>query len=81
MKFLLKRLEMKESGQVLSSYMESQKFCTWEEDKFREFIVAILSCLEPKFYRTRDAIFDEGEEVNEAIFLINGTIEIGYSKI
>ena len=41
-------------------------------------MVKLLYSLEPRFYKARDCILDEFDECLELMFLMKGTVVIGY---
>ena len=51
---------------------------TWEDSSYREFMLAILSHLEPRFEKKGTVLFEELQEISEVIFIGKGTIDIGY---
>lgn len=53
-------------------------FMTWQETPFREYVVMLLTKLEPRFETRRTIIFDELEDVNDMIFIHKGKVVIGY---
>jgi len=41
-------------------------------------MIKILQALEPRFYHAKDFIFEEGEEVNEQIYVMKGQYTVGF---
>ena len=50
--------------------MSASAYFDWNDTRYTEFMVKFLSKLEPRFYNTADYIFEEGDEVDEHIFVI-----------
>ena len=44
---------------------------TWCDYQYAAFMTKILKALEPRFYKSGEYIFSEGEDVDEHIFVIN----------
>ena len=43
----------------------------WEDSQYSEFMIRYLRALEPRYYEQGEYIFEEGEEVDELIFVIS----------
>lgn len=41
-------------------------------------MIKTLQKLEPRFYQPKEFIFEEGEEVNEQIYVTSGSYSIGF---
>ena len=41
-------------------------------------MIRILSCIEPRIEKIGSILFEELDEINEVIFVMNGTIDIGF---
>lgn len=59
------------------NYVEKQ-FLTWQERTFSEFTVNLLTKLEPRFEAKKTIIFDELDDVQEIIFVMKGSVVVGY---
>lgn len=46
-------------------------FYHWRDASYSTFMIALLQGLEPRFYTDKEIILQEGDEVNEEIFVIN----------
>ena len=44
---------------------------SWADNYYSSFMIQVLQKLEPRFFEPGEYIFEEGEEVNEHIFVIN----------
>lgn len=44
---------------------------SWEDSQYSEFMISMLQKLEPRFYVAQEYIFEEDDEVNEQIFVVN----------
>ena len=55
-----------------------QKKFTWNDQQYREFMMEILTNLEPRMEKKGHILFEELEEVCEVIFVSNGWVDIGY---
>jgi hypothetical protein len=53
-------------------------FWGWEDNAFQQFMIKLLQSLEPRFYHKKQYIFDQGEEVNEQIYITSGSYSIGF---
>jgi hypothetical protein len=53
-------------------------FYTWENEKYRKFMLDVLVALEPRIQRANSVIFDELQDINEVIFFEQGIHKIGY---
>lgn len=53
-------------------------FMTWQEQPFREYVVMLLTKLEPRFEHRRTIIYDELEDVNDLLFVHKGKVVVGY---
>lgn len=42
---------------------------SWEDNQYQQFMIKLLQNLEPRFYQTKEYVFEQGEEVNEQIFV------------
>lgn len=50
----------------------------WEDQAYREFMIALLRNLEPRFEPKWTILYQELEEISEIFFVSNGTMDIGY---
>ena len=53
-------------------------FFTWENPTYRNFMFELLQVLEPRIQLKNEIIFNELDEVNEVIFFMSGSIDIGF---
>jgi len=53
---------------------------TWEDTQYQQFMIKTLQRLEPRFYHAKEYILEEGEEVNEQIYVTNGSYSIGFQE-
>lgn len=53
-------------------------FYTWEDQNYRDFIMSILTQLEPIFIPAESTMFRELEEIQEVIFVQQGTVHVGF---
>lgn len=53
-------------------------YYTWEDQNYQNFIIALLSNLEPRQEERHVLILEELDEVNEVIFFDKGTYEVGF---
>jgi len=56
----------------------NRNFYTWVDQPYRDFMLTMLTYLEPRFEKKKTIIVDELDEVNELIFVYQGTVAIGY---
>jgi hypothetical protein len=49
-----------------------------EDQDYAEFIIKILRALEPKIETEESMLFEELDEVNEVIFILDGVIDLGF---
>lgn len=60
------------------SEIETRSFYTWQDTTYRDFMMQILTKLEPRFYKKKTVIIDEMDEMIEILFVEKGSIIIGY---
>ena len=53
-------------------------FYNWQNFHYRNFMVSLLSNLEPRHEHPDTLVFDELEEVNEVIFFHKGSLDLGF---
>lgn len=58
--------------------MRHCKILTWNDPNYREFMMMLLTRIEPRFEHKGTIIIDELTETNEVIFVSSGTILYGY---
>ena len=56
----------------------TKKQFTWEDQSYRQFMLEILTHLEPRFEAKGTVLFEELEEISEVIFVSKGLVDIGY---
>ena len=56
----------------------SRNFFTWKDQIFREYMMNILTNLEPRYEALGTVVVDELDEFGEVTFIYQGTIAIGY---
>jgi hypothetical protein len=49
-----------------------------EDQDYAEFIIRILRALEPKIETEESMLFEELDEINEVIFILDGVIDLGF---
>ena len=57
---------------------KNQKFYTWEDTEYRDFMMQILTQLEPRLEKAQSILIEELDEVNEIFYVIKGQVDIGY---
>lgn len=50
----------------------------WSDQNYREFMMKVLTSLEPRREKAGSILFEELEEVNETFFISQGSVDIGY---
>lgn len=65
----------KTSNQLFGS---NSVYYTWEDQNYREFMIDLLSNLEPRREKKGSILFQELEEISEIFFVSQGTVDIGY---
>jgi CRP-like cAMP-binding protein len=68
----------RETFKIMKNVNGRESQMTWEDSSYREFMLAILSHLEPRFEKKGTVLFEELQEISEVIFIGKGTIDIGY---
>ena len=58
--------------------VSAKYFYNWEDQNFREFMMKILSNLEPRFIPRDKIIFTELEEIHEVLFVSQGQVDVGF---
>ena len=53
-------------------------FYTWKNKEYRNFMIAILSKLEPIFYNKGTKIYNELDEFGEINFITHGDVSVGF---
>ena len=56
----------------------SHCFWSWQDAEYTNFMIDVLQCLEPIFFKARETISRELDEVNQVIFIKRGKYSIGY---
>lgn len=51
---------------------------SWEDTQYQQFMIKTLQRLEPRFFQPKEFILEEGEEVNEQIYVTSGSYSIGF---
>lgn len=52
--------------------------CTWEDDYYSDFMITFLNFLEPRLFPPNFQIYTEEQEVEEAYFITQGSIKVGF---
>ena len=55
------------------------KYYNWEDSQWSQFMMDIMQNLEPRHFTADETIYADMEEVEEIIFVINGSYTIGYT--
>ena len=50
----------------------------WSNQSYRDFMIKMVSYLEPRYEPAGTIIFQELEEVNEILFIDRGVVDVGY---
>jgi uncharacterized protein YuzE len=58
--------------------VNQNSFYSWDDFHYRKFMESFLYKLEPRREEKGVIIFDELDEVNEAIFIENGKVDVGF---
>ena len=53
-------------------------YYTWKEEQYKDFMIKLLYSLEPRFIKRRETILDEFDECREIIFVMQGSVVVGY---
>ena len=75
--------EFLESYQTIFSFrnedsLNQPAFYTWENQLYRNFMMSLLSVLEPRKQEKDVIMYNELDEVNEVIFFIKGEYDVGF---
>ena len=76
-------------GEFLASYekifcfrnedsRDQPSFYTWENQLYRNFMMSLLSVLEPRKEERNVIMYNELDEVNEVIFFTKGDYDVGF---
>ena len=57
---------------------DQPSFYTWENQLYRNFMMGLLSVLEPRKEFANIIIYNELDEVNEVIFFNKGDYDVGF---
>merc|ERR1711871_1287172 len=63
--------------QTMANASNKQQFYDWADTQYSQFMIALLQALEPRFYDVGEMIFEENDEVNEQIYVITKTPNLG----
>jgi CRP-like cAMP-binding protein len=77
------------NSQLLSQFFQANSFTdrengtmrnfyTWKDEPYRNFMIKLLYSLEPRFIKARETIMDEFDECLEIMFVLQGSVVIGY---
>lgn len=55
-----------------------KEYYTWEDTEYRDFMMELLTKLEPRFENAGSILFEELDEINEIFFVSKGQVDIGY---
>lgn len=58
--------------------VNQNSFYSWSDFHYRKFMESFLYKLEPRREEKGVVVFDELDEVNEAIFIENGQVDVGF---
>lgn len=53
-------------------------YYTWNDQQYREFMLQVLTHLEPRFEKKHTILIDELDEINEILFFSKGQVVVGY---
>ena len=51
---------------------------SWEDQVYRDFMIGMISMLEPRFEQKGAVIYEALQETSELYFIMNGAIDIGF---
>ena len=51
---------------------------TWDDDQYHNLMMAILTNLFPRFEHAGEVMYEELDEVNEAVFISKGKVDVGF---
>lgn len=51
---------------------------TWDDQQYRDFMMGIISILEPRFEEKNEIIQRPAQEISEIYFIMEGTVDVGY---
>lgn len=54
------------------------KVMNFEDENYRNFIINMLSCLEPRFENRGTTMYKEGDEISEFIYVTKGKYNVGF---
>jgi hypothetical protein len=63
--FIFAKPDLFQDKQGLTIYYD------WADSLYSDFMIKLLQALEPRFYQAGDYIYEEGDEVNEHIYVIS----------
>ena len=58
--------------------VKAELIYNWDDQNFREFMMEILTNLEPRFIPRDRIIFKELEEIYEVLFVSKGNVDVGF---
>lgn len=60
------------------SKIKIKSYYTWNDQQYRDFVLQVLTLLEPRFEKKHTILIDELDEFNEILFFSRGQVAIGY---
>ena len=58
--------------------LKSASHYTWVDDVYRDFMITLITRLEPRYENRKTILGNELEEFNEVTFICRGKIAIGF---
>ena len=55
-----------------------RKYYTWKDPCYRDFMIKLLTNLEPFHFKKKSIILEELEEINEIKFICKGKVVVGF---
>jgi hypothetical protein len=65
-------------GSALHHQTYGKRFLSTDNQGYKEFVIILLTKLEPRYEHKRTIVIDELENVDEIFFLSKGTLLLGY---
>lgn len=61
-----------------NEYYQPREYYTWRDAQYRDFMIKIITSLEPRYEKKHSIFADELDEFNEITFINTGQVVIGY---
>ena len=57
---------------------QQHSYFKWSDEIYAEFMISLMKCLEPRIYKEGEIIHEELSQVQECLFVLQGSYYVGY---